>query len=67
MFPPDKTMPATSKKQLRAMAAAMGGSSNIGIPQSVGKEFVKATPKGANLPESAPKKGKKGKDFRFSK
>lgn len=61
-------MPATSKKQLGAMAAAMGGSSELGIPPSVGKEFVKATPKGANLPEKAPKKGaKKGKDFSFSK
>lgn len=59
-------MPARSKKQLGAMAAAMGGSSKLGIPPKVGKEFVKATPKGADLPEKAPKK-KSGKDFKFSK
>lgn len=62
-------MPAVSKQQLKAMGAAAGGKSNLGIPQDVGAEFVKATPKGANLPQKAPKKGKpgKGKDFRFSK
>lgn len=38
-------MPATSGKQLRAMAAAMSGKSTLGIPEAVGKEFVKATPK----------------------
>ncbi len=65
-------MPVTSKKQLAAMGAAMGGSSTLGIPQKVGADFVAATPPGANLPEKAPapkKKGKpgKGKDFSFSK
>lgn len=38
-------MPAVSGKQLRAMFAAKSGNSTLGIPTSVGKEFVKATPK----------------------
>ena len=38
-------MPATSKAQLRAMYVAAAGHSNLGIPQKVGAEFVKATPK----------------------
>lgn len=38
-------MPAKSKKQLRAMYAAASGHSTLGIPQSVGQEFVQATPK----------------------
>src|SRR5439155_26505270 len=38
-------MPATSKAQLRAMYAAAAGHSNLGIPQKVGAEFVKATPR----------------------
>ena len=32
-------MPSTSKKQKIAMAIAAKGESNIGIPESVGKEF----------------------------
>lgn len=38
-------MPAISGKQYRAMAAAKAGRSTLGIPQSVGEEFVKETPK----------------------
>lgn len=38
-------MPAKSKAQLRAMGAAAGGRSTLGIPKKVGKEFVKATSK----------------------
>lgn len=38
-------MPATSRRQLKAMYAAAAGKSNLGIPQKVGAEFVKATPK----------------------
>lgn len=34
-------MPAVSEKQRRAMWAAAEGNSNLGIPQSVGREFVK--------------------------
>jgi hypothetical protein len=37
-------MPAKSKAQYRAMAAAAEGKSTEGIPASVGKEFVAATP-----------------------
>jgi 8-oxo-dGTP pyrophosphatase MutT (NUDIX family) len=33
-------MPAVSERQERAMQAAAGGTSTLGIPQSVGKEFV---------------------------
>lgn len=35
-------MPSTSEKQRRAMRAAAAGKSTIGIPQSVGREFVSA-------------------------
>jgi len=37
-------MPAVSGAQYRAMQAAAHGNSTLGIPQSVGKEFVAATP-----------------------
>lgn len=33
-------MPAKTAKQARAMAAAAAGKSTIGIPQSVGREFM---------------------------
>ena len=33
-------MPAVSEKQKKAMYAAAEGKSNLGIPTSVGKEFV---------------------------
>ena len=39
-------MPSKTAKQHRAMAAAAAGRSTIGIPQSVGKEFMKADAKG---------------------
>lgn len=35
-------MPSTSDKQRRAMHAAASGNSTIGIPKSVGKEYVQA-------------------------
>lgn len=35
-------MPSTSEKQHRAMAAAAHGKSTLGIPEKVGKEFVRA-------------------------
>lgn len=44
-------MPAVSSAQLRAMYAAKAGHSTLGIPKSVGAEFVAATPKGAKLPK----------------
>ena len=44
-------MPIKSKAQQGAMYAAAEGKSTIGIPKSVGKEFVKAGPASKNLPE----------------
>ena len=38
-------MPAKSRKQLAAMYAAAAGHSTLGIPASVGAEYVAATPK----------------------
>lgn len=35
-------MPSKTRKQARAMRAAASGKSRIGIPRSVGEEFVKA-------------------------
>jgi len=51
-------MPAKSKEQLKAMAAAAQGKSNLGIPKKVGQEFIKSTPKGAEkeLPKVVKKK-----------
>lgn len=47
-------MPPVSEKQRRAMGAAMSGHSTLGIPQSVGKEFI-AADKGGKLPASKSK------------
>lgn len=38
-------MPSVSQKQKKAMQAAAHGKSDLGIPASVGKEFVKADKK----------------------
>ena len=43
-------MPNLSEAQRRAMAAAANGKSTLGIPKSVGKEFM-AADKGGKLPE----------------
>lgn len=43
------TDPPVSQAQRRAMGAAMSGKSNLGIPKSVGKEFIDADP-GGHLP-----------------
>ena len=40
------------------MFAAAAGKSTLGIPKSVGKEFVDATPAGAKLPERKKPKDK---------
>jgi len=40
-------MPITSPSQFGAMAAAVQGKSNVGIPKSVGKDFLKQTPSSA--------------------
>ena len=50
-------MPPVSEAQRRAMAAAMHGDSTLGIPQSVGKEYMEAD-KGGKLP-----KRKSGKNW----
>lgn len=47
-------MPPKSEKQRRAMYAAAAGKSTLGIPQSVGKEFV-----GDAKPAKASHKGPK--------
>jgi len=51
-------MPSTSHKQEVAMRIAAAGKSNIGIPQSVGKEFVAADKKKKKKPHDVlyPKK-----------
>ena len=48
-------MPPKSEKQRKAMGAAAAGTSNLGIPRSVGKEFIKADT-GRKLPKRAPKR-----------
>jgi hypothetical protein len=56
-------MPAKSVQQFKAMQAAAHGKSTLGIPASVGKEFVAATPKGKKLPaKKGKKKGRPAKD-----
>lgn len=47
-------MPATSMAQFRAMEAAKHGQSALGIPRSVGQEFVTAMPKPSTLPPRVP-------------
>ena len=49
-------MPSKTARQARAMAAAAGGNSTLGIPQSVGKEFMQAD----ILKKRGKKKGKYG-------
>jgi hypothetical protein len=48
-------MPPKSQKQRSAMAMAAKGKSNLGIPKSVGKEFI-AADKGGKLPKRAKKR-----------
>ncbi len=48
-------MPNLSQHQRSAMAAAAAGKSTLGIPKSVGKEFM-AADKGGKLPERVKKK-----------
>ncbi len=49
-------MPIVSEAQRRAMFAAKEGKSTLGIPKSVGADFVAAGPASSNLPARAPKK-----------
>jgi len=46
-------MPAVSRRQFRAMQAAKHGNSTLGIPASVGAEYVAATGSTKGLPERA--------------
>jgi hypothetical protein len=50
-------MPPKSKKQRAAMAMAAKGKSSLGIPKSVGKEFI-AADTGKKLPNRVKKKKK---------
>lgn len=52
-------MPPRSEAQRRAMQAAAAGSSTLGIPAKVGKDFAAADP-GGRLPK------RKGKPGQFS-
>lgn len=51
-------MPNKSEAQRGAMAAAKAGKSTLGIPQSVGAEFMAADKGGALPPYASKKKGK---------
>jgi hypothetical protein len=58
-------MPDLSDKQRRAMFSAKEGKSTLGIPQSVGADYI-AADKAAGfpkLPEKAPKQKKLGDEF----
>ena len=52
-------MPSKSDKQRRAMRAAAAGKSTIGIPKSVGQEYVRADRK-VKRSKSKRKKCKRG-------
>lgn len=51
-------MPMKSQAQRGAMYAAKAGKSTLGIPKSVGAEFVKSD-KGGKLPRKVKKGGKR--------
>jgi hypothetical protein len=55
-------MPPRSEQQRKAMHAAASGKSTLGIPKSVGKEFVDA-----DKPGKLPKKAKIGKQYDLPK
>ena len=48
-------MPVVSESQRRAMFAAKEGKSTLGIPKSVGADFIAASPAGKKLPEKVSK------------
>lgn len=52
-------MPIQSEAQRRAMYAAAAGHSTLGIPKSVGQDFVAAGPASKNLPEKKSNKQKR--------
>ena len=53
-------MPPRSEAQRRAMRAAAGGKSTLGIPKKVGQEFSEADP-GGKLPQKVRSKKRKGR------
>lgn len=55
--------PPVSEAQRRAMHAAAGGKSTLGIPKSVGKEFAEAD-KGGKLPEKKKDKANKAESIK---
>jgi hypothetical protein len=62
-------MPAKSAAQWAAMAAAAHGKSNLGIPASVGREFVEATPaskRSAFARQIAKRRKRRKKSARFN-
>lgn len=58
-------MPDVSEAQQRAMYAAKEGRSTLGIPQSVGADFIAADKAAGNpsLPKRAPKSKKLGDEI----
>jgi len=56
-------IPIVSENQRKAMYAAAAGKSTLGIPKSVGKEFVAAGPASPSLPKKAPKDKPLGDSF----
>lgn len=54
-------MPVKSEQQRKAMHAAAAGQSTLGIPASVGKEFIAASHGVTNLPKRKTVKSKIGK------
>jgi hypothetical protein len=58
-------VPSVSRQQQKAMYAAKEGKSTLGIPQSVGEDFIAADKAAGNppLPKRAPKKKPLGDEF----
>jgi hypothetical protein len=52
-------MPSKTAKQRGAMRAAAAGKSTLGIPQSVGKEYVAADKRAARKKSKAKKRSRK--------
>ena len=60
-------MPIVSDAQRKAMYAAAAGKSTLGIPKSVGQDFVDAGPASKSLPERVSSKKKKSLGDEFTK
>lgn len=59
-------MPVVSQAQNRAMRAAASGGSTLGIPKSVGKEFVAAS-HGQDVKHLPKRKAKPGGGFQLKR